>query len=67
MRNIKFTSLHGVPMHGEIKQEIKIGRSKIAVIYALGRVYAVTNGYSLVEADANVTMQELRELIMEEI
>ncbi len=67
MKTIKFTSLHGVPLRGKIQQEIKIGRNVIAIIYALGKVYAVTDGYSLVEADASVTMQELRELIMEEI
>ena len=67
MRKIRFTSLHGVPMHGDIRQELRIGRCVVAVVYALGKVYAVTNGFSLVEADANVTMSELMEMIMEEI
>lgn len=67
MREIKFTSLQGVTLRGEIRAEMKIGRKTVALVYGLGKVYAVVDGYSLVEADQGTTIEELREMIMQEI
>lgn len=67
MRAINFISLHGVRIYGSISNEIRIGMTRIAVVHALGKTYAVLDGQSIVEMDGEVMMGELTELIREEL
>lgn len=67
MRTIKFTTLHGVALSGFVQNEIKIGRKTVSVVHALSKVYAVVDGYSLVEAETGTTLEELRDMIIREI
>ena len=67
MRAINFISLHGVRIYGSISNEIRIGMTRIAVVHALGKTYAVLDGQSIVEMDGEVMMGELTELIQEEL
>ena len=67
MRAINFISLHGVRIYGSISNEIRIGMTRIAVVHALGKTYAVLDGQSIVERLADIDMNELTELIQEEL
>lgn len=67
MRAINFISLHGVRIYGQIANEIRIGMTRIAVVHALGKTYAVLDGQSIVEMDGEVMTGELTELIKEEL
>ena len=67
MRAINFISLHGVRIYGSISNEIRIGMTRIAVVHALGKTYAVLDGQSIVEMDGEGMVSELTELIQEEL
>lgn len=65
MRTIKFTSLHGVSLTGKVSQEIKLKRCNVAIVYALNKIYAITDGYSLVECPDNTNMDQVNKLILD--
>ena len=59
--------MHGVPLRGKVSKEYRIGRYLISIIFAPGKIYAICEGRSIVERQADIDMNELTELIQEEL
>lgn len=67
MKTIKFTSLHGTYLTGKVFDEKNIKNVRISFIRMLGKIYAVTDGYSLDETDDKDDLKEFEKRLIYEI
>lgn len=67
MKTINFVSLHGTPLSGQVFDERKFRNNRVFFIRMLGKIYAVNNGVSIDEVDADTDMSELERRIKIEL
>ena len=58
MKTLQFTSLHGTQLTGRVSETLKINRERVDIVRMLGKLYAVLNGYSILEMPDNTNMIE---------
>lgn len=67
MKTILFTSLHGTQLSGRVSETLKINRERVDIVRMLGKIYAVLNGYSILEMPDNTDMIEFNAEILKEL
>ena len=67
MKTIQFTSLHGTQLTGRVSETLKINRERVDIVRMLGKLYAVLNGYSILEMPDNTNMIEFNSEIIKEL
>jgi hypothetical protein len=67
MRTKTFYSLHGVQLTGPISHEKRFKNKLITFVKKLGKIYATTDNYSLVEVEESTSMAVLESLILAEL
>ena len=67
MKTLQFTSLHGTQLTGRVSETLKINRERVDIVRMLGKLYAVLNGYSILEMPDNTNMIEFNSEITKEL
>lgn len=67
MQTIKFTSLHGTDLSGQVSDVLKINNDYVYIIRTLNRIYAIVDGYSVLEMPGNTNQIEFNKLIINEL
>ena len=67
MKTIQFTSLHGTQLSGRVSETLKINRERVDIVRMLGKLYAVLNGYSILEMPDNTDIVEFNSEIIKEL
>ena len=67
MKTLQFTSLHGTQLTGRVSDTLKINRERVDIVRMLGKLYAVLNGYSILEMPDNTNMIEFNAEILKEL
>jgi len=67
MMTIKFTSLHGTELYGQVSDRLDIGGELVCIIRTLNRIYAIVDGYSVLEMPDSTEQIEFNKLILNEL
>ena len=67
MQTIKFTSLHGTELSGQVSDRLDIGGELVYIIRTLNRIYAIVDGYSVLEMPDDTNQIEFNKLIINEL
>ena len=67
MQTIRFTSLHGTELSGRISDRLEINGELVYIVRALNRIYAIVDGYSVLEMPDDTNQIEFNKLILNEL
>ncbi len=67
MQTIKFTSLHGTDLTGQVSDRLEINGELVCIIRTLNRIYAIVDGYSVLEMPDSTEQIEFNKLIINEL
>lgn len=67
MQTIKFTSLHGTELSGKVSDRLEIGGELVYIVRALNKIYAIVDGYSVLEMPDDTNQIEFNKLIINEL
>lgn len=67
MKNLSFTSLHGTALTGNVSKEMNVKNERVYIVRKLNRMYAVVDGYSVLEMPDNTDMVEFNKQIISEL
>ena len=67
MQTIRFTSLHGTELSGQVSDRLDINGELVCIIRALNRIYAIVVGYSVLEMPDSTKQVEFNKLIINEL
>ena len=67
MQTIKFTSLHGTELSGQVSDRLEINGELVYIIRTLNRIYAIVDGYSVLEMPDSTEQIEFNKLIINEL
>lgn len=67
MQTIKFTSLHGTSLSGKVSERLNISGELVYIVRTLNRIYAIVDGYSVLEMPDDTEQIEFNKLILNEL
>ena len=67
MQTIRFTSLHGTELSGQVSDRLDINGELVCIIRTLNRIYAVVDRYSVLEMPDDTNQIEFNKLIINEL
>ena len=67
MQTIKFTSLHGTELSGQVSDRLEINGELVYIVRTLNRIYAIVDGYSVLEMPDDTNQIEFNKLIINEL
>jgi len=67
MQTIKFTSLHGTSLSGKVSERLDINGELVYIVRALNKIYAIVDGYSVLEMPESTKQIEFNKLIINEL
>ena len=67
MQTIKFTSLRGTELTGQVLEKLNINGELVYTVRALSKIYAIVDGYSVLEMPDDTNQIEFNKLIIKEL
>lgn len=67
MQTIKFTSLHGTDLSGQVSDVLNINNDYVCIVRKLGKLYAIVDRYSVLEMPDDTNQIEFNKLIINEL